>query len=106
MATVTVGLSTVLTCAVRGDLRPPIVWKRNGLTLNFLDLEDMNVSNPRPAAAEAGPGAFSGHPALGAFQPGPTPGGARAPRSHCTQRQDRRRPYARQPGPGEGERGR
>lgn len=44
MATVTVGLSTVLTCAVQGDLRPPIVWKRNGLTLNFLDLEDINVS--------------------------------------------------------------
>ncbi|XP_007941942.1 follistatin-related protein 4 [Orycteropus afer afer] len=42
MTTVTVGLSTVLTCAVRGDLRPPIVWKRNGLTLNFLDLEDIN----------------------------------------------------------------
>ncbi|XP_006888133.1 PREDICTED: follistatin-related protein 4-like [Elephantulus edwardii] len=42
VTTVTVGLSTVLTCAVRGDLRPPIVWKRNGLTLNFLDLEDIN----------------------------------------------------------------
>lgn len=42
VATVTVGLSTVLTCAVQGDLRPPIVWKRNGLTLNFLDLEDIN----------------------------------------------------------------
>ncbi|CAK6446048.1 unnamed protein product [Pipistrellus nathusii] len=42
VATVTVGLSTVLTCAVRGDLRPPIVWKRHGLALNFLDLEDIN----------------------------------------------------------------
>ncbi|KAM6222442.1 follistatin-related protein 4 [Rhynchocyon petersi] len=42
VTTVTVGLSTVLTCAIRGDLRPPIVWKRNGLTLNFLDLEDIN----------------------------------------------------------------
>ncbi|XP_008069638.2 follistatin-related protein 4 [Carlito syrichta] len=42
VTTVTVGLSTVLTCAVRGDLRPPIVWKRNGLILNFLDLEDIN----------------------------------------------------------------
>uniref|UniRef100_A0A4W2FEZ2 Follistatin like 4 n=1 Tax=Bos indicus x Bos taurus TaxID=30522 RepID=A0A4W2FEZ2_BOBOX len=42
VATVTVGLSTVLTCAIRGDLRPPIVWKRNGLALNFLDLEDIN----------------------------------------------------------------
>lgn len=45
MATVTVGLSTVLTCAIRGDLRPPIIWKRNGLALNFLDLEDINVSH-------------------------------------------------------------
>ncbi|XP_066887735.1 follistatin-related protein 4 isoform X8 [Kogia breviceps] len=42
VATVTVGLSTVLTCAIHGDLRPPIVWKRNGLALNFLDLEDIN----------------------------------------------------------------
>ncbi|XP_021096961.1 follistatin-related protein 4 isoform X2 [Heterocephalus glaber] len=42
VTTVTVGLSSVLTCAIRGDLRPPIVWKRNGLTLNFLDLEDIN----------------------------------------------------------------
>ncbi|XP_019497703.1 PREDICTED: follistatin-related protein 4 [Hipposideros armiger] len=42
VTTVTVGLSTVLTCAVRGDLRPPIIWKRNGLALNFLDLEDIN----------------------------------------------------------------
>nr|XP_014712231.2 follistatin-related protein 4 [Equus asinus] len=42
VATVTVGLSTVLTCAIRGDLRPPIIWKRNGLALNFLDLEDIN----------------------------------------------------------------
>ncbi|XP_037657831.1 follistatin-related protein 4 isoform X4 [Choloepus didactylus] len=42
VTTVTVGLSTVLTCAVRGDLKPPIVWKRNGLTLNFLELEDIN----------------------------------------------------------------
>ncbi|XP_049728348.1 follistatin-related protein 4 [Elephas maximus indicus] len=42
VTTVTVGLSTVLTCAIRGDLRPPIIWKRNGLTLNFLDLEDIS----------------------------------------------------------------
>ncbi|XP_063086694.1 follistatin-related protein 4 isoform X2 [Cavia porcellus] len=42
VTTVTVGLSTVLTCAIRGDLRPPIIWKRNGLPLNFLDLEDIN----------------------------------------------------------------
>lgn len=44
MATVTVGLSTVLTCAIRGELQPPIVWKRNGLALNFMALEDINVS--------------------------------------------------------------
>lgn len=45
VTTVTVGLSTVLTCAIRGDLRPPIIWKRNGLTLSFLGLEDINVSH-------------------------------------------------------------
>lgn len=45
VTTVTVGLSTVLTCAIRGDLRPPIIWKRNGLTLSFLGLEDINVSS-------------------------------------------------------------
>ncbi|KAM9312998.1 follistatin-related protein 4-like [Gastrophryne carolinensis] len=42
VTTVTVGLSTVLTCAIRGTLRPPIIWKRNGVILNFLDLEDIN----------------------------------------------------------------
>ncbi|XP_035303277.1 follistatin-related protein 4 isoform X1 [Cricetulus griseus] len=42
VTTVTVGLSTVLTCAIRGDLRPPVIWKRNGLTLSFLGLEDIN----------------------------------------------------------------
>uniref|UniRef100_A0A8D2LEU7 Follistatin like 4 n=1 Tax=Varanus komodoensis TaxID=61221 RepID=A0A8D2LEU7_VARKO len=42
ITTVTVGLSTVLTCAVHGPLRPPIIWKRNGVMLNFLDLEDIN----------------------------------------------------------------
>ncbi|XP_072846262.2 follistatin-related protein 4 isoform X1 [Pogona vitticeps] len=42
ITTVTVGLSTVLTCAVHGPLRPPIIWKRNGIMLNFLDLEDIN----------------------------------------------------------------
>lgn len=46
VTTVTVGLSTVLTCAIHGDLRPPIIWKRNGLTLSFLGLEDINVSHP------------------------------------------------------------
>ncbi|XP_075716075.1 follistatin-related protein 4 [Rhinoderma darwinii] len=42
LSTVTVGLSTVLTCAIHGTLRPPIIWKRNGIILNFLDLEDIN----------------------------------------------------------------
>ncbi|XP_068129116.1 follistatin-related protein 4 isoform X2 [Hyperolius riggenbachi] len=42
VTTVTVGLSTVLTCAIHGTLRPPIIWKRNGVVLNFLDLEDIN----------------------------------------------------------------
>ncbi|PKU30905.1 follistatin-related protein 4 isoform x1 [Limosa lapponica baueri] len=43
VTTITVGLSTVLTCNIRGVLRPPIIWKRNGVILNFLDLEDINV---------------------------------------------------------------
>uniref|UniRef100_A0A7M4EWD2 Follistatin like 4 n=1 Tax=Crocodylus porosus TaxID=8502 RepID=A0A7M4EWD2_CROPO len=42
ITTVTVGLSTVLTCTIHGALRPPIIWKRNGVILNFLDLEDIN----------------------------------------------------------------
>ncbi|NXP28132.1 FSTL4 protein, partial [Scytalopus superciliaris] len=42
VTTITVGLSTVLSCAIRGALRPPIVWKRNGVVLNLLDLEDIN----------------------------------------------------------------
>ncbi|NXO22760.1 FSTL4 protein, partial [Cisticola juncidis] len=42
VTTITVGLSAVLTCGIRGALRPPIVWKRNGVVLNFLDLEDIN----------------------------------------------------------------
>uniref|UniRef100_A0A8C3K873 Follistatin like 4 n=1 Tax=Calidris pygmaea TaxID=425635 RepID=A0A8C3K873_9CHAR len=42
ITTITVGLSTVLTCNIRGVLRPPIIWKRNGVILNFLDLEDIN----------------------------------------------------------------
>lgn len=44
ITTITVGLSTILTCSIRGALRPPIIWKRNGIILNFLDLEDINVS--------------------------------------------------------------
>lgn len=47
VTTITVGLSAVLTCSIRGALRPPIVWKRNGVVLNFLDLEDINV-RPEP----------------------------------------------------------
>ncbi|XP_061858657.1 follistatin-related protein 4 isoform X2 [Colius striatus] len=42
ITTITVGLSTVLTCSIHGALRPPIIWKRNGIILNFLDLEDIN----------------------------------------------------------------
>ncbi|XP_007899579.2 follistatin-related protein 5 [Callorhinchus milii] len=42
VTTVTVGLSAVLSCAIQGNLRPPIIWKRNGIILNFLDLEDIN----------------------------------------------------------------
>ncbi|XP_031808923.1 follistatin-related protein 4 isoform X2 [Sarcophilus harrisii] len=42
VTTVTVGLSTVLTCGIQGALRPPIIWERNGVILNFLDLEDIN----------------------------------------------------------------
>ncbi|XP_074069678.1 follistatin-related protein 4 isoform X3 [Macrotis lagotis] len=42
VTTVTVGLSTVLTCGIQGDLRLPIIWERNGVILNFLDLEDIN----------------------------------------------------------------
>ncbi|XP_037544187.1 follistatin-related protein 4 [Nematolebias whitei] len=42
VSTVTVGLSAVLTCSIQGTLRPPIIWKRNGIILNFLDLEDIN----------------------------------------------------------------
>ncbi|KFW66187.1 Follistatin-related protein 4, partial [Pygoscelis adeliae] len=42
VTTITVGLSTVLTCSIHGALRPPIIWKRNGIILNFLDLEDIN----------------------------------------------------------------
>uniref|UniRef100_A0A8B9PIF5 Follistatin like 4 n=1 Tax=Apteryx owenii TaxID=8824 RepID=A0A8B9PIF5_APTOW len=42
VTTITVGLSTMLTCSIRGALRPPIIWKRNGVILNFLDLEDVN----------------------------------------------------------------
>uniref|UniRef100_A0A3Q3QZ93 Follistatin-like 4 n=1 Tax=Monopterus albus TaxID=43700 RepID=A0A3Q3QZ93_MONAL len=42
VSTVTVGLSAVLTCAIQGTLRPPIIWKRNSIVLNFLDLEDIN----------------------------------------------------------------
>ncbi|XP_037254491.1 follistatin-related protein 4 isoform X2 [Falco rusticolus] len=42
VTTITVGLSTVLTCNIHGALRPPIIWKRNGVILNFLDLEDIN----------------------------------------------------------------
>ncbi|XP_044286743.1 follistatin-related protein 5 isoform X3 [Varanus komodoensis] len=38
----TVGQSAVLSCAIQGTLRPPIIWKRNNVALNNLDLEDIN----------------------------------------------------------------
>ncbi|PKU47843.1 follistatin-related protein 5 isoform x2 [Limosa lapponica baueri] len=38
----TVGQSAVLSCAIQGTLRPPIIWKRNNVILNSLDLEDIN----------------------------------------------------------------
>lgn len=41
----TVGQSAVLSCAIQGTLRPPIIWKRNNIILNNLDLEDINVSD-------------------------------------------------------------
>lgn len=43
----TVGQSAVLSCAIQGTLRPPIIWKRNNVVLNNLDLEDINVSDKR-----------------------------------------------------------
>ncbi|KAJ7402982.1 Follistatin-related protein 5 [Pitangus sulphuratus] len=38
----TVGQSAVLSCAIQGTLRPPIIWKRNNVVLNRLDLEDIS----------------------------------------------------------------
>uniref|UniRef100_A0A5F8AAP7 Follistatin like 5 n=1 Tax=Macaca mulatta TaxID=9544 RepID=A0A5F8AAP7_MACMU len=38
----TVGQSAVLSCAIQGTLRPPIIWERNNIILNNLDLEDIN----------------------------------------------------------------
>ncbi|XP_069868587.1 follistatin-related protein 5 isoform X2 [Dipodomys merriami] len=38
----TVGQSAVLSCAIQGALRPPIIWTRNNIILNNLDLEDIN----------------------------------------------------------------
>ncbi|XP_059501007.1 follistatin-related protein 5 isoform X3 [Stegostoma tigrinum] len=38
----TVGQSAVLTCSIQGILRPPIIWKRNNIILNHLDLEDIS----------------------------------------------------------------
>uniref|UniRef100_A0A8C7ZI35 Follistatin-like 5 n=1 Tax=Oryzias sinensis TaxID=183150 RepID=A0A8C7ZI35_9TELE len=42
VTTVTVGESTVLTCAITGERRPSILWKRNHQNLNSLNLEDIN----------------------------------------------------------------
>ncbi|XP_076850617.1 follistatin-related protein 5 isoform X2 [Brachyhypopomus gauderio] len=42
VTTVTVGQSVVLTCAITGEHRPSIIWRRNNHTLNQLHLEDIN----------------------------------------------------------------
>ncbi|XP_072352258.1 follistatin-related protein 5 isoform X2 [Scyliorhinus torazame] len=42
ITTATVGQSAVLTCSIHGILRPPIIWKRNNIILNNLDLEDIS----------------------------------------------------------------
>lgn len=42
VTTATVGQSAVLICTIQGNLRPPIIWKRNNVVLNNLDLEDIN----------------------------------------------------------------
>uniref|UniRef100_A0A4W3HUA9 Follistatin-related protein 5 n=1 Tax=Callorhinchus milii TaxID=7868 RepID=A0A4W3HUA9_CALMI len=42
VTTATVGQSAVLTCSIQGTLRPPIIWKRNNIILNNLDLEDIS----------------------------------------------------------------
>uniref|UniRef100_A0A674MJ52 Follistatin-like 5 n=1 Tax=Takifugu rubripes TaxID=31033 RepID=A0A674MJ52_TAKRU len=42
ITTVTVGQSAVLTCAITGHSRPPILWKKNNNYLNSLNLEDIN----------------------------------------------------------------
>ncbi|XP_029703296.1 follistatin-related protein 5 isoform X3 [Takifugu rubripes] len=43
ITTVTVGQSAVLTCAITGHSRPPILWKKNNNYLNSLNLEDINI---------------------------------------------------------------
>ncbi|XP_041119217.1 follistatin-related protein 5-like [Polyodon spathula] len=42
ITTTTVGQSVVLTCAIQGTQRPPILWKRNNVELSTLELEDIN----------------------------------------------------------------
>uniref|UniRef100_A0A3B3B857 Follistatin-like 5 n=1 Tax=Oryzias melastigma TaxID=30732 RepID=A0A3B3B857_ORYME len=42
VTTMTAGESAVLTCAITGERRPPILWKRNHQYLNSLNLEDIN----------------------------------------------------------------
>ncbi|GAA6065373.1 follistatin-related protein 5 isoform X1, partial [Tachysurus ichikawai] len=43
VTTITVGQSVVLTCAIAGERRPPIIWRRNNHTLNTLQLEDISI---------------------------------------------------------------
>uniref|UniRef100_A0A8C5P8S1 Follistatin like 5 n=1 Tax=Leptobrachium leishanense TaxID=445787 RepID=A0A8C5P8S1_9ANUR len=40
--TVTVGQSVVLICAIQGNIKLSIIWKRNNVILNNLDLEDIS----------------------------------------------------------------
>lgn len=42
VTTATVGQSVVMTCAISGDHRPPILWRRNQHYLNTLNLPDIN----------------------------------------------------------------
>uniref|UniRef100_A0A671SJQ2 Follistatin-like 5 n=1 Tax=Sinocyclocheilus anshuiensis TaxID=1608454 RepID=A0A671SJQ2_9TELE len=42
VTTVTVGQGAVLMCAITGDQRPPIIWRRNNHALNMLELEEIN----------------------------------------------------------------
>ncbi|XP_053315992.1 follistatin-related protein 5 isoform X2 [Spea bombifrons] len=42
VTTATVGQSVVLICGIQGNIKLPIIWKRNNAILNNLDLEDIS----------------------------------------------------------------